>query len=136
MFLILFGWEPNDFKAHAILSETGVDETIQVQLDFDGNRMAQVVGSIGLHTNKEACFYGTEGYIRLPRFWQAQSYGIVKDEKEEFFEVPCISTGYAHEIEEVSKCIQEGKTESKLFTLNDSLMSARLVENILSTIFK
>ncbi len=132
----LFGWEPEEFKAHAILSDTGVDETIQVQLDFGGNRLAQVVGSIGIHTNKEACIYGTEGYVRLPFFWKAQSYEVVKDEQVTTFDVPYLATGYAHEIQEVSKCISEGKTESNLFTLNDSLMSARLVESILSTIFK
>ena len=40
----IFGWEPVDFKAHAIKSATGVDETIQVQLDFGEDRLAQVLG--------------------------------------------------------------------------------------------
>ncbi len=132
----LFGWQPSDFKAHAVISDTGVDETIQVQLDFGNNRLAQVVGSIGLHTNKEACIYGTEGYIRLPFFWKAQSYEIVKNEEAVSFEKPYTATGYAHEIIEVAECIKQGKTESELFTINDSLMSARLVESILTTIFK
>jgi len=132
----LFGWEPADFKVHAIISDTGVDETIQLQLDFGNNRLAQLVGSIGLHTNKESCIYGTEGYIRLPYFWKAQSYEIVKEEEGVTFDIPYTATGYAHEIIEVAECIKQGKTQSELFTLNDSLMSALLVERILSTIFK
>lgn len=132
----LFGWEPADFKAHAIISDTGVDETIQLQLDFGNNRLAQLVGSIGLHTNKEAFIYGTEAYIRIPYFWKAQSYEIVKEEEGVKFDIPYTSTGYAHEIMEVAECIEQGKTQSELFTLNDSLMSAQLVERILSTIFK
>ncbi|MBO3699503.1 Gfo/Idh/MocA family protein [Roseivirga sp. E12] len=132
----LFGWEPSDFKAHAIKSGTGVDETIQVQLDFGDNRMAQVLGSIALHTNKEACIYGDKGYVRIPMFWKAESFEIIKGDEVETFSAPMISTGYAHEIVEVRDCILKGKTESELFTLNDSLMSARLVERILSTIFK
>lgn len=132
----LFGWEPVDFKAHAIKSDTGVDETIQIQLDFGDERMAQVVGSITMNTNKEACIYGEKGFVRIPMFWKSESYEVVKGDEVEVFKTPMISTGYAHEIMEVSKCIKHGKTESELFTLNDSLMSAKLVESILSTIFK
>lgn len=132
----LFGWEPVDFKAHAIKSATGVDETIQVQLDFGKDRLAQVVGSIGLHTNKEACIYGEEGYIKLERFWQPQGYEVHKGDEVEVVSKPFQSTGYAHEVIEAVECVKAGKTESNLFTLNDSLMSARLVESILNTIFK
>ncbi len=131
----LFGWEPVDFKAHAIKSDTGVDETIQIQLNFGEERLAQVVGSISFHTNKEACIYGEQGFIRIPMFWKTESYEIVKGDEIESFQIPMTSTGYAHEIEEVVKCIETKKTESDLFTLNDSLMSAQLVERILSTIF-
>lgn len=131
----LFGWEPVDFKAHAIKSNTGVDETIQIQLDFGEERMAQVVGSIAMHTNKEACIYGEKGFVRIPMFWKAESYQVVIGDHVETVEAPMISNGYAHEILEVASCINKGKTESNLFTLNDSLMSAKLVESILSTIF-
>jgi len=132
----LFGWEPKSFHAAAQLSSTGVDETIQMQFTFEGGQMAQLLGSIGIQTNKEACIYGTEGFIRLPLFWKAQSYEVVKEEEVERFDLPFISTGYAHEITEVVACVKEGRTESNQFSLNDSLMSARLVESILSTIFK
>lgn len=132
----LFGWEPASFKAHAIKSDTGVDETIQVQLDFGGDRLAQVMGSIAMHTNKEACIYGERGYIRLPMFWKAESYDVIIGEDVQTFKSPYLSNGYAHEIMEAVKCIKQGKIETDLFTLNDSLMSAQLVESILSAIFK
>lgn len=131
----LLGWEPQHFAVDAQLSSTKVDETIQMQFTFKGGEMAQLLGSIGLHTNKEACIYGTEGFVRLPMFWKAQCYELVRGEEIEVFDRPYKSNGYVHEIEEVVKCIKSGKTESAHFTLNDSLMSARLVENILSTIF-
>tara|TARA_R110000796_G_scaffold96719_1_gene202772 strand:+ start:158262 stop:159218 length:957 start_codon:yes stop_codon:yes gene_type:complete len=131
----IFGWQPDSFQAQAILSETGIDQSIQVQLSYKGGGMAQVFGSIAMNTNKEACIYGSEGFIKLPLFWKAQEFEIHKDDNIEKVELPFKSTGYAHEIEEVVKCIKEGKTESPLFTLNDSLMSANLVESILSSIF-
>tara|TARA_A100000171_G_scaffold52797_1_gene73187 strand:- start:748 stop:1704 length:957 start_codon:yes stop_codon:yes gene_type:complete len=131
----IFGWQPDSFQAQAILSETGIDQSIQVQLSYKGGEMAQVFGSIVMNTNKEACIYGSEGFIKLPLFWKAQEFEIHKDDNIEKVELPFKSTGYAHEIEEVVKCIKEGKTESPLFTLNDSLMSANLVESILSSIF-
>ncbi|MFY0594663.1 Gfo/Idh/MocA family protein [Roseivirga sp.] len=132
----LFGWKPQHFAAHAIKSETGVDETIQIQFDFGNNKLAQVMGSVTFHTNKEACIYGDKGFVRMPMFWKADSYEIVKGDDITVVELPYKSTGYAHEIEEVVSCIGQGKVESPLFSLNDSLMSAQLVEEILSTIFK
>lgn len=132
----LFGWEPVDFKVHAIRSATGVDETMQVQFDFGNDRLAQVVASFALHTDKQACIYGEEGYIRLERFWQPQGYEVHKEDEVEVVSKPFQSTGYAHEIMEAVRCIREGKTESNLFTLKDSLMSAKLVESILNTITK
>lgn len=131
----LFGWQPADLTARAIKSDTGVDESIQMQIDYSGNRFAQLFASITLVTSKEAYIYGEEGFIKLPFFWKGESFTIHKGDNVETIELPFKSTGYAHEIEEVVQCIQSGKTESPHFTLNDSLMSARLVENILSSIF-
>lgn len=131
----LFGWEPESFQADAKISDTGVDESMQLQLTYGNGQMAQLFASIAMHTNKEACIYGTEGYVRMPFFWKGEGYEIVKGDNIESIERPYKSTGYAHEIDEVVRCVNEGLTESPIFTLNDSLMSARLVERILSTIF-
>ncbi len=130
----LFGWEPNSFKADAEIGETGVDQSIQIQLDFGEDQMAQLFGSISLETNKECCIYGEKGFIRMPFFWKCQEFEIIKGEEVEKIELPYISTGYAHEILEASKCINEGKSQSMLFTLEDSLKSARLVEDILTSV--
>lgn len=132
----LFGWKPLDFRVDATMSETGVDETIQIQFDFGNAQIAQVGASIVLDTNKEACIYGEKGSVKIPMFWRAESYQIIKGHDVQNFEAPMISNGYAHEIMEVAMCINQGKTESDLFRHNDSLMSAKLVEHILSTIFK
>jgi len=131
----LWGWTPEKINAEAELSETGVDQSIQMQMTFAGGEMAQLFGSVALNTNKEACIYGTEGFVRMPLFWKSQKFEVVKGEVIEVYEAPYLSTGYAHEIIEVVNCIKRDLKESKHFTLNDSLMSARLVESVLSTIF-
>lgn len=130
-----FGWEPTDFSAHAIQSPTKVDETIQVQLDFGEGRIAQVLGSVVMATNKEACIYGEEGFIRMPLFWKCQSFEVHKGEEVETVNMPFQSTGYAHEIIEARDCIKQGKTTSDLFSHQDSLLSAKLVESILTSVF-
>ena len=131
----LWGWVPQTINAEAQLSETGVDESIQMQLTFPGGEMAQLFGSVALHTNKEACIYGTKGFVRMPLFWKNERFEVIKGDEIEQYKHPYLSTGYAHEIMELVECIKRGQKESKQFTLNDSLMSARLVESILSTIF-
>lgn len=132
----VFGWEVAGFHAQAQQSETAVDESIQIQMQFKEGQMAQLFGSVALHTHKEACIFGTEGFVRIPMFWKAQSYEVVKGDEVEKVSLPFKSNGYAHEILEVVECIQKGKISSSTYSFNDSLMSAKLVENILSTIFK
>lgn len=132
----LFGWKPNSFTAKAQIGDTGVDESMQLQLNYENSQMAQLFASIALNTNKEACIYGTEGFIRMPLFWKCQEFEIVKGEEVEKISVPFISTGYAHEIIAARDCINNGEIESNLFTLEESLQSAKLVEEILATVFK
>lgn len=132
----LFGWRPKEFNAQAQVGETGVDETMQIQLNYGENRMAQLLASISLVTNKEACIYGEEGFIRMPLFWKCEEFEIVKGDETERIKLPYISNGYSHEIIAARDCIKNGEIESNLFTLEESLASARLVEQILSTVFK
>lgn len=132
----LFGWKPHEFEAVAQIGETGVDETMQIQLTYDNKQMAQLFASVALVTNKEACIYGEEGFIRMPLFWKCQEFEVIKGEEIEKVRLPFISNGYAHEIIAARDCIKNGELESNLFTLEESLASARLVEQILSTVFK
>lgn len=132
----LFGWKPVKFNAQAQLGETGVDEAMQIQLDYGQNRMAQLSASIALVTNKEACIYGEEGFIRMPLFWKCEAFEIVKGDEVEKIQLPYLSNGYAHEIIAARDSIKNGEMESNLFTLEESLASARLVEKILATATK
>lgn len=132
----LFGWKPETFEVQAEIGETGVDESIQLQMNYGNNQMAQLFASISLVTNKEACIYGTEGFIRMPLFWKCQEFEVVRGEEVEKISLPFISTGYAHEIVAARECIKNGELESNLFTLEESLASSKLVEKILSTVFK
>jgi len=132
----LFGWNPLQFDAQAQIGETGVDETMQIQLNYGENRMAQLLASIALVTNKEACIYGEEGFIRMPLFWKCEEFEVIKGDEVEKVRLPFISNGYAHEIMAARDCIKNGELESNIFTLEESLASARLVEQILATAIK
>ena len=131
----LFGWEPKNMSIQAQIGATGVDESIQLQLDYGNGQMAQLFASIALESNKEACIYGEEGFIRMPLFWKCEAFEVVKGSEVEKISMPFISTGYAHEIIAARDSIKSGEKESNLFTLEESLASARLVEKILSNVF-
>ncbi|MBO6495487.1 MAG: Gfo/Idh/MocA family oxidoreductase [Roseivirga sp.] len=131
----LFGWNPSSFTADAQISETGVDQSTQLQLNYSEGQMAQLFASITVTTNKEACIYGEDGFIRMPLFWKCQEFEVVKGEEVEKVAMPFDSTGYVHEIVAARECINNGEKESNLFTLEESLQSAKLVEKILSTVF-
>tara|TARA_Y100000114_G_scaffold156929_1_gene186059 strand:- start:18795 stop:19868 length:1074 start_codon:yes stop_codon:yes gene_type:complete len=132
----LFGWHPEQIQVTARVGRTGVDESVQVQLSYPEGALAQLFASVTTGTNKEACIYGQDGFIRLPLFWKAQSFEIVKGDVIEKVELPFLSTGYAHEIIEVRDCIRRGDRQSARVSLNESLKSAQLVEKIRGHIFK
>jgi predicted dehydrogenase/ribonuclease HI len=76
----------------------------------------------GADSPKDAYIYGTKGFIHLPLFWMAQKAALFTYTAEngadavltESADKPFLFNGYEYEIEESTKCILAGKTESAM----------------------
>jgi len=75
----------------------------------------------------EAIIYGAEGYIEFPQFQTGQRFTILKhegtNEIKDTIEVleNNHSNGFIYQVEEVNRCVREGKLESEIMPLNETI---------------
>ena len=128
---MLFG-PPTQVKALAQLGETGVDEQAAVILAHQGGRLAISSTAIRTRTMHEAVIIGTDGWIRIdPPWWRTHGLTLeVHGTEPRHIDTPMTSNGYNYEAEEVMRCIREGKLESDVMPLDETLSIMRTLDAI------
>ncbi len=129
--LLILGM-PVDIMATARMTETGVDSYCSMMLSYGNNSKASLESTLEAHTPIEAFIYGTQGKIKLAsRFHHSEKIELYEDEDiAEVFDLKYKGNGYVHEIEEVQKCIFEGKSESPKLPLDMSLQLITILDKI------
>ena len=123
---------PKNILANAIIQANGLET--QVTMTFIYNGAQAVLASGFTHTSRmSAEIAGESGNFYIdPRWHEADGYNSEIDGKKEKFNMPKVGNGYAHEIEEVHKCLLAGKKESELWSLTDSKNLIQLLDEIRS----
>lgn len=121
-----------------IPADTGVDASAFVHLQYDDGLVGEIKCSMQFYARNEAWIYGDKGYIRIaPTFHCAQKAELFtgplpgprdyEAEPAETFLHP-VKSGFEFEIEHAAACVLEGKTESPVMPLADTLETARLFD--------
>lgn len=128
---MIFGPRPQGVYSTVHLGETGVDEHFSILLDYGQGKSAALNGAVRLGMTNEAYIYGTKGMIHIPSFHDARS-ATLRVEGEEAITVTDDRpfSGYAYEAEEVARCLANGKTESEIIPLEESLGILRLLDQV------
>lgn len=126
----LFGNAPKYIKSNAYIGNTGVDECISITLSYEDGKQAQLYAAINLATIREANIIGTKGRICVPRFSNAERAYIITNESEEKLDMPFSINGFEYQIEEVEKCLREGKLQSEIMNHKDSIEIMRVMDSI------
>ena len=127
---MVFG-APSEVTSLAHIGETNVDEQASILLGYDAGQIANLFCAIRTETSKEAWIFGTHGSIRIPRFWEATSATLeVEGKKPVDIEIPFKENGFEYQTIEVVKCLQEGKLESDVMPLNESLAIIRTMDTV------
>uniref|UniRef100_A0A8C5WK09 Trans-1,2-dihydrobenzene-1,2-diol dehydrogenase n=1 Tax=Leptobrachium leishanense TaxID=445787 RepID=A0A8C5WK09_9ANUR len=125
--MVFNGEKPESVTAKGFLTETGVDETLTVILQYAGKRQAILTSTIVAELPNQAAIIGTKGIIQIPSFmWCPTS--LVLNGKETKFPLPLStkplhfnnSTGLSYEAEHVRQCLLKGLKESPVMSLADS----------------
>lgn len=118
----LFG-PPVRIKGTARTGATGVDEQGAFILDHGAGRFTLGFHSLCRDTPREAVIRGTEGEIRLPEpWWGAERFLIERaDGGTTLEEFEMHGRGYAPMAEAFMQMLREGRLESPVVSLKDSL---------------
>lgn len=131
---MVFGPNPDNVWTTAHLGETGVDEHFTILLDYGQGRTASLHGGVRLEFPNDAYIHGTKGYIHIPQFLFAKEATLhvsgqepvtVTDDREDRG-----IKGYAYEAEEVGRALLEGRRESGVISLAESMGIMRLLDNV------
>ncbi len=90
--------------------------------------MAQLFYSIEMTCENAAWLYGTKGWLKMEHFWKCERFEVQTEQGRRTIELPFVSNGFYHEIEEAVQCIQSRKIESPLMSLTHSKELSGLVE--------
>lgn len=123
---------PQTASATGFLNDDGVDAQNALTLGYNHGAQAQLTSSLLAHGPRTATVSGSRGFL--------QSAGSINNPRQlviakgwderrtESFDV--VGKGYTYELREVTRCIQQGLTESPVMPLEDSLNTMRLFDGV------
>jgi predicted dehydrogenase len=124
--------KPTTVKASAIFGTTSVDEQCGMVLTYADGELALLDSTLLADTDCIGLIQGETGQIRIhSRFHENKGVTLVRTEQpEQSFDFDRETHGYDYEAQHVMQCLTEGKTESLLWSLDDSLNLMELLDNI------
>jgi predicted dehydrogenase len=130
---MLFG-PPAKVTGQAELGATGVDEQAAMVLSHAKGELSVLHTSIRANTFQDATILGTKGRIKLHTpWWKASDLTLYLDEGgEELFEFPYTSNGFQFEAAAFMECLREGKLESEVMPLDETLSIMKTLDTLRS----
>ncbi len=120
----------NNFRCHSTFTDTGVDETLMVQLEYKNNIKAQLATSISTFLKNDAFICGTKGFIQIKDFWMSKSATLTTNEKTETYNDPTETMGYNWETVAVNDDLLNGRIEDEVMTQARSRKMMLLMDSI------
>jgi len=125
---------PQSVTAVGSLNEDGVDTQNALTLGYADGAQAQLTSSLMAHGPRTATVAGGLGFL--------QTVGSVNNPRELLIRVGwdeprhehfyVVGIGYTYELREVTRCVQQGLTESPVMPLEDSVNVMRLFDGVRS----
>ena len=114
---------PDRVTATGTTYPNGADASAAIQLSYDDGRAASLTCTLASATPGRAVLAGTRGSIEIePPFYHPTRIVVRRNgEAPEEMERSVTGRGYAHQAEEVHRCLAAGLTESPVLPLADTL---------------
>ncbi|HWT76097.1 MAG TPA: Gfo/Idh/MocA family oxidoreductase [Mobilitalea sp.] len=128
----MMGKLPDKIVSDAYIGKSGVDEMNTITMLFNEGVIADLSSAITVNSGNDAVIFGNKGKIVVPNFWMAESAEVYdgNDKLVDTFLLTLTSNGYVYEAEEVNQCIREGKKESEIIPLMDTLNIMKIMDGI------
>jgi len=127
---MIFG-QPSQVAGLAQIGATGVDEQAAIVLSYPGGQLASLTCGIRIETPHDADILGTDGRIKVHApWWKPSKLTLIRGEKATDISMPYESNGMNYEAQEVNDCLRQGKTESDLMPLNETLAIMKTLDTL------
>jgi predicted dehydrogenase len=123
--------EPLSVTAIGSLAPTGVDAQAVVTLGYEGDAQAVFTAGGFAAGTQSAAIAGHEARIEVDRFWRQSGFRLIAEDRELRWDDPHgpdWDHGLAYQAAAVARDIAEGRTESPLHTLDDTMAIMRVLE--------
>jgi predicted dehydrogenase len=135
---LLWAWGtiglPDAVTAVGTLNDEGVDAQNALSLTYGSGAQAQLTTSLLARSPHTALVCGTEGWLRAEGadsvYRPTRLEVSVGDAPVRVEEFELIGSGYVHELREVTRCLQQGLTESPVMPVEDSLALMRFLDGV------
>ena len=133
---LLWAWAalgaPQSVSATGVIAPLGVDSQNAITLGYACGAQAQLMSSLTAHGPRSAVVAGSKGYLQTMGSVNNPTSLTVQigwqEPRLESFEP--IGRGYTYQLREVTRCIQQGLTESPTMPLADSLAIMHLFDGV------
>lgn len=124
--------KPTTIKASATFGTTGVDEQCGMVLTYADGQIALLESTILASTDCIGLIQGLTGQIRInSRFHETKGITLKRDNQPATpFLFNRNTHGYDYEAQHVMHCLAEGRTESPVWSLDDSLNLMALLDAV------
>ncbi len=127
---MVFG-QPAQISSQCHLGDTGVDEQSAVLLRYELGQMAVLAAAVRTEIPQDAYIIGTKGRLRIySPWWQSQKLSLKFGKREKVLKLPFKGNGFSFEAEEVMRCIREGRLESQIMPLDESLSIMETMDTV------
>ena len=128
---MVFG-PPGKIMATARIGKTGIDEQDACLLEYENGAIANLYISLLAKSTADITLLGDKGKIHVhpPLFCPSNLTLSIYGKAEQEIELPFGSNGYQYEAMEVTRCLLEGKTESAIMPLDETLEIMKTMDEI------
>lgn len=132
----LLGELPVEIKSMCRFSNLGVDEISNYMFRFPSGCFASISTSYNLKMRNYAEIYGTRGSIEFPEFKDGEQFLVYKHDGTNEIKltdkvvVESNGNGFIYQVEEVVRCINEGKLESDIIPLKETIAIMEVMDTM------
>ena len=118
----LFG-APDEVRSSAVIGETGIDDQCAAILDYEDGPQVVWSASLRVDAGRTCSIAGSRGRLHGTRAWWKGAPFVFTDEdgEETTWARPYEGNGYQFEASHVMRCLREGRSESPVMPLKETL---------------
>lgn len=124
--------DPNSIHASCEFTSTGVDTKTEISLIYGQNAPSYLRSSIVEHSRRSAILYFEQATVTIPDPWWHFEKIIISYKNGKTTEYSSDRTGYGFVpmIRDFNQCLESGKTESSIISLDHTLNVMRLMDRV------